>query len=459
MPSLCSLPRYKHDQNRHPIALTCGSSGLRTSRHDTKRKKEGSRMKRSPQLDRYEPLVGEDVLAQVYQAAKPLVGLRVLHLNTTAQGGGVAELLHALLPLMEELGIPHAWNVLPLDEASGLFAAHLADLLQGIEHGALSQDEQHRLLETLLRAPVMRQIEQERADVYFVHDFQLAPLAALFPWMRPALWMCHVDTAHPDPHGQAYIAQFLDAYRLCVFNTPMSIFQGLRPEKAQVITPTIDPFSAKNQPLSQEEGVAMLARCGIDPRRPLLTQVSRFSDWKNPWQVLEVYRLVKQQLPSVQVALVGALEAADDVKAVEILHDIQAKAGADPDIHLLSDPSVITHPVVNAFQRFSSVILQRSIREGFGLTATEAMWKYQPVIGTSVTGLRAQIIDGQTGFIADETETCANATLRLLRERELWRTLGQQAHEHVRKHYLLPVMTLQYLDALTKARSSAVVPR
>jgi len=404
---------------------------------------------RSPQLDRYAPLVGEDVLAQIYAAAGSLAGLRVLHVNTTAEGGGVAELLHSLIPLMDELGIPHRWKVVPLDEASNLLAARLVDLLQGIEHGSIPEADQRVFLEKLSHAPLTPQ--EDKADLYFIHDFQLAPLATLFPWMRPALWMCHVDTANPDPGGKAYIDQFLDAYNVCVFDTPLSVFSNLPPEKTHVITPTIDPFSEKNSFIPPEQGLKMLAHCGIDTARPLITQVSRFGNWKNPWQVIDIYRQVKQALPSVQVALVGALEAADDIKATEILKDIQKRAGGDPDIHLLYDAEVIEHPEVNAFQHYSSVILQRSIREGFGLTVTEAMWKYQPVVGTSVTGLRAQIVDGQNGYIADDTESAAKATLRLIRDRDLWRKLGEQAHESVRINYLFPMMVLQYLKALTQA--------
>lgn len=410
-------------------------------------------MKRSPQLDQYSRFVGQDVLSQIYRAAEPLAGLHVMHVNTTAQGGGVAELLHGLIPLTEELGIKNTWKVITLDEASNLFTAHLADLLQGIEHGVIPEEDQRVFLDTLRRNPVMSDAEENRADIYFIHDFQLAPLATFFPWMRPALWMCHIDTAQPDPHGKAYIEQFLDAYNICVFNTPLSIFKDLPSEKAHVITPTIDPFSEKNRDLAPADGMKMLAHCSIDTSRPLITQVSRFGNWKNPWQVIDVYRLVKQQLPSVQVALVGAMEAADDIKATEILKDIQAKAGNDPDIHLLYDPAVIKHPVVNAFQRYSSVILQRSTREGFGLTVTEAMWKYQPVVGTSVTGLRTQIIDGRNGYIADDTEACAKHTLKLIEDRGLWHELGKQAHERVKNNYLLPAMISQYLAALMKARA------
>jgi trehalose synthase len=408
-------------------------------------------MKRSPLLDQYRRFVSEDALANIYHVAESLAGLHVLHINTTAQGGGVAELLHGLLPIMEELGIPHTWTVIPLDQASSLFAAHLVDLLQGIEHGVIPEADQRIFLEKLRLTPILQQKNQNQADLYFIHDFQLAPLATLFPWIRPALWMCHVDTANPDPGGKAYIDQFLETYNICVFDTPLSVFKDLPPEKAHCITPTIDPFSDKNRSLTSAEGLKMLAQCGIDTTRPLITQVSRFGNWKNPWQVVDVYRLVKQELPSVQLALVGALEAADDIKAMDILKDIQAKAGADPDIHLLYDPAVIKHPEVNAFQRYSSVILQRSTREGFGLTVTEAMWKYQPVIGTSVTGLRTQIIDGQNGYIADDTKACAKHTLKLIQDRELWHKLGEQAHERVKNNYLFPTMILQYLDALIKA--------
>ncbi len=413
-------------------------------------------MKRSPQLDQFRRFVGEDVLARIYSAAEALAGVSVLHVNTTAQGGGVAELLQSLLPLMEELGIPHSWKVIPLDEDSNMFAAHLVDLLQGIEHDDIPEADQHVFLEKLRRIPDMQRADQNHADIYFIHDFQLAPLASLFPWIRPALWMCHVDTANPDPDGKAYIDQFLDAYNVCVFDTSISVFNTLPSEKAHVITPTIDPFSEKNRYLTPEKGLRMLAQCGIDTTRPLITQVSRFGNWKNPWQVIDVYRLVKQELPSVQLALVGAMEAADDIKAMEILKDMQAKAGADPDIHLLYDPDVIKHPEVNAFQRYSSVILQRSIREGFGLTVTEAMWKYQPVVGTSVTGLRAQIIDGQNGYIADETEACAERTLKLIQDRDLWRKLGKQAHKRVKDNFLFPTMVVQYLDALKKARAMSL---
>jgi trehalose synthase len=404
----------------------------------------------TPGLERFRGLVSDALLSEIYDLARPLQGVHVLHINTTAQGGGVAALLRVLLPLARELGIPHTWRVVQLDEFAATFMARLTDMLQGGEPGLITPQDQRQFLNSLRSA--MQPLVAERADLYYVHDIQLAPVGQLFPYMRPALWFNHIDTARPDPAALQYISQFLDAYVLCTFNTPFSVFPQLPAGRAAVITLGIDPFSERHAPLSEAEGAALLAGCGIDPGRPLITQVSRFGRWKNPWQVIEIYRLVKQRHPEVQVALVGALEASDDIRAQAILADLQQRAGDDPDIHLLWDPAQLTAPVVNAFQRFSQVILQRSSREGFGLTVTEAMWKYQPVVGTSATGVRYQITHGYDGFLADDAESAASYTLRLLEERELWRQMGEAAHRSVQERFLLPMMLRDYLAALLRAR-------
>jgi len=411
-------------------------------------------METSPLLDRYKGLVSASLLTQIYEVAQALAGLHVLHVNTTAQGGGVAEILSDMLPLVEELGIQHDWKVISLDGASGFFTARLVDMLQGYDTGAFPEAEKQVFLEKLRHA--VSQGPAYRADMYFIHDFQLVPLAEFFPWMRPAIWFCHVDTAHPTLSAQQYIQQFLDPYAMTCFNSSASVFKDLPPEHVRVVTLGIDPFRVKNRDLPRDRGMQILSLCGIDPTRPLITQVSRFGVWKNPWQCIEIYRLVKQQMPAVQLALVGALEAKDDVKAEEILADLRRNyVQGDADIHLLSDPTIINHEAVNAFQRYSSVILQRSIREGFGLTVTEAMWKKQPVVGTRVTGLQMQITHGSNGYLVDETEAAAAYTLQLLQDRDLWRKLGANAYETVRQHFLFPSLILDYLRALQAALASA----
>ncbi|QBD78713.1 glycosyltransferase [Ktedonosporobacter rubrisoli] len=408
-----------------------------------------------PQLDQYKDLIGEDQLSQIYDKVRALSGLHVMHFNTTERGGGVAEILQSLLPLLEDLGIKHTWKVVPLDDTSNHFTAHLVDMLQGNIPGQLEAEDQQAFLDTLAQTPILSRPQDSQADLYFVHDFQLAPLTTLFPWLRPAIWFCHIDTANPNQYAKEYILRFLNNYNVCAFNSQASVFKELPREHVQVITLGIDPFKNKNKYITREQGMQAIARCGVDPTRPLITQVSRFGRWKNPWQVVDIYRLVKQHIPNVQVALVGAMEAADDIEANDVLADLRKYAKGDPDIHLLHDPTMIRDQEVNAFQRYSSVILQRSSREGFGLTATEAMWKEQPVIGTSSTGLRSQIIHEQTGYIVDDTQTSADYTLKLLQDRDLWRKLGQQAHEHVRKNFLFPMIVLGYLDALTKAMAFA----
>jgi trehalose synthase len=412
-------------------------------------------MKTSLQLDRYIRFAGEEMISRIYHLANELAGLHILHINTTYEGGGVAEILKVLIPLMEELGIKHTWKVVGLDDESNHFTDGLVDLLQGGGTEELSTKDQNRLLDVLSHAPELA--HPSPADIYFIHDFQLVPLANLYSWMQPAIWFCHVDTANPGPHAADYIRHFLSPYELCCFNSHASVLNGLSPELVQVVTLGIDPFRVKNRFLTPQKGREIFVRCGIDPDRPLISQISRFGHWKNPWQVIDTYRLVKQEIPEVQVALLGAMEAADDISARGVLAEMEKYAAGDPDIHLFSDARQITHREVNAFQRYSSVILQRSLREGFGFTVTEALWKYQPVVGTTATGLRVQVQHGYNGYLVDDTEGCADYTLKLLQDRALWRKMGTHAHKSMRKNFLFPAMVLGYLEALYRVSSRSRV--
>ena len=405
-------------------------------------------MENAPLLDRYVELIGETFLENIYKKARSVEGIRVLHINTTYRGGGVAELLGALTPITDNLNIQHKRKVIQLDPDSNHFTTRIVDMLQGGIAGTIPEKEKQNFLRWLQQTLPQQPTEEEKADIYFIHDFQLIPLARLFPWLQPAIWFCHIDTDKPNPDAVDYIMEYQRDYQLCVFNNPFTVFKQHLGDRAQVLTLGIDPFTEKNAALSADVGEECLIRCGIDPKRPLVTQVARFDRWKNPWQAIDIYRRVKREEPEVQLALVGAMEAADDINALNILHDVQKYAQGDPDIHLLSDPKVVRHREVNALQRYSSVILQRSTKEGFGLTITEAMWKYQPVIGTTATGPRTQIIHGTNGYISDETEEATAYTLHLLRNRDKWEEMGQQAHEHVRQHYLIPTMLIHYLSLL-----------
>lgn len=401
-----------------------------------------------PSFDHYVGLVDPSQFEEIAALAQAIAGVHIVHINTTARGGGVVELLENLLAFFQGVAIHQTWEVVDLDGSSDPFLTSLIDQVQGGEPGQLPQGELDRFQHSLLLAS--QSLKQHHADVYCVHDLQLAPLAALLPTLQPAIWFCHMDVSESPSAAKQYVASCLEPYRLCIFNTFHSLVRTVPQRRAQVIPPGLHPFKKKHAELSPTRGMSLLASCGIDVKRPLITQVSRFERWKNPWQAIDIYRQVKKDFSTVQLALVGALEATDDPTASEVLAHVRSYADADPDIYLLADPKRIGPEEVNAFQRYSTIIVQRSLREGFGLTATEAMWKKQPVVGTSATGLCAQIIDQQTGFIIDETEQCARCILQLLEKPDMRDQLGRQAHEHVKKHFLFPRTALAFLRAVNR---------
>jgi trehalose synthase len=219
---------------------------------------------------------------------------------------------------------------------------------------------------------------------------------------------------------------------------PGYVLPGLWPDRVRVIPPAIDPLSPKNRPRAPAEIDATLARLGVDPRRPLATQVSRFDSWKNPWQAVEAYRLARRAIPGLQLALLGVFSATDDPEAPRVYRSVRRLVGRDPDVHLFTDPGLIGPREVNAFQAGSAVVLQRSVREGFGLTVSEAMWKARPVVATPVGGITIQIRDGQSGFLVTGTEACAERMVRLARDPALAAAVGRAARRTVRDHFLLP---------------------
>jgi trehalose synthase len=276
------------------------------------------------------------------------------------------------------------------------------------------------------------------ADVWVVHDPQPLPLRSLVPLAGPALWRCHIDSSSPNGGVSDYLLPWVQGYERSVFSLPDYVLPGLPTARTSIAYPAIDPLTEKNRPLPLAEARGVLARLGLDPGRPLVTQVSRFDPWKNPWEVIDAYRIAKRELPDLQAALVGVFSAKDDPEGPKVHRAILRYAGRDPDIHLFTDPIQVAEREVNAFQTASTVILQRSTREGFGLTVTEAMWKGTPVIGTPVGGITVQITDGRNGFLTNTAEATAERIIRLVREPELAREIGLAARASVRADFLLP---------------------
>lgn len=366
--------------------------------------------------------------------ASSLRGLRVVHLNATATGGGVAEILTSLVPLLRALGLDAHWYVLPPNDAFFKITKRLHNWLQG-RPGRMTEAHKRTYLGYLEEvAAAMREL---RADVWVVHDPQPLPLRSLVPLEGAAIWRCHIDASSPNLAVSRYLLPWMQAYDRLVFSMPEFILPGLPLDRTVVEYPAIDPLTPKNRPLPLDVARAILRDLGLNPERPLVTQVSRFDPWKNPWQAVDAYRLARRELPGLQLALVGVFSARDDPEGPRIYRDVRRYAGRDPDVHFFTDPKQVAEREVNAFQTASTVVLQRSLREGFGLTVTEAMWKARPVIATPVGGIKVQIRHAENGFLVDTAEACAEHIVRLVRDPELARRVGEAARESVRQRFLV----------------------
>lgn len=386
-------------------------------------------------LGAYEEHADAALLQQIVSIADSLRGSRVVHINATADGGGVAEILRSLIPLLQDVGVDAGWYVLPPDDGFFSVTKQVHNWLQGAP-GEIRSDDKSTYSTYLQR--LAEQMADLDADVWVIHDPQPLPLRTLVPLRGAAIWRCHIDCSTPNGHVQEYLTPWIRAYDRALFSMPGYVLPGVADEQVRIVYPAIDPCTPKNCPLSMSEAQEILAGLGVDTTRPLVTQVSRFDPWKNPWQVVDAYRLAKCAVPEVQLALVGTFAADDDPEAPGIYRAIREYAGADPDVHLFTDPIQVGAREVNAFQTASNVILQRSTREGFGLTVTEAMWKGRPVVATPVGGITVQIQHGDNGYLVESTEGCAEYIARLLTDAQLAQDIGAAARRSVQERFLLP---------------------
>jgi trehalose synthase len=296
------------------------------------------------------------------------------------------------------------------------------------------------------------------ADLWIVHDVQVLPLLHYLGTTSPSVWVCHIDATEPNGLVRERLLPYMSKYRRIVVSMPEYHLEASDSARVSIIPPAIDPLLPKNVPLSSYQARQLLASLRIDPVRPLVSQVSRFDCWKDPWGVIDAYRLAKKEVPRLQLALVGAMTAKDDPDAMEVFIDVERYAKSDPDIHLFSNPLVIGDLEVNAFQSGSDAIVQKSTREGFGLTVAEAMWKGVPVVGGDCGGIRLQICDGNTGFLVANASSCARRIVTLLKDRALARRIGHAGRESVRRNYLMPRLLRDYLElALTLVDSKAPI--
>ena len=414
----------------------------------------------SVSFDQYLPLISSELANDLAAVAADLRDLRVVHLNSTATGGGVAEILQSMVPFMNALGITTERVVINPPPRFFQVSKRIHNLLQGA-NGELTPEELKIYFRSIRDVASAIKDHNLTADVWYLHDPQLLPLAQLLPRDPEAawFWLIHIDLTAPNPQVLESLLPLTQAYDRLVFSLDSYVpsqLNGATP--VYIAPPAIDPLSVKNMPMEEPEAARLVAAMGIDPARPLVTQVSRFDLWKDPCGVVDAYRLARQEVPGLQLALLGLSQASDDPEALDVLASVEEHAAQDPDIHLYFSPAGLPDSidiVVNAFQTASQVVVQKSIREGFGLTVTEAMWKGKAVIGGNVGGIRLQIQDGVSGYLVDTSEECAWRIVELMQDPGLRDRIGQKARESVRENYLLPRLALDYLKVAKSRLSDA----
>ncbi len=393
---------------------------------------------RVPRLSDYRGIVGDAKIAEIYRKGRRLYGKRVLEVSSTPYGGGVAEMQRSMVPLMNEMGLHVDWRTMVGSPDFFRVTRKFHNALQG-DAIALTQKKMKIYEETNRLFSSFIHIDH---DLVVVHDPQPLPMIRFYRKRQPWIWRCHIDLSKPNREAWHYLKGFLIEYDLAVYH--MEEFAATHnPTEYRVIKPAIDPLSLKNMPLPKSTIKKYLRKIGVDPKRPIITQVSRFDKWKDPFGVLKIFELVRKEI-DCQLLLVGNV-ALDDPEGQQIYEQISARVKGQEDAKVLMGLHDI---VVNVVQRASDVVLQKSTREGFALTVSEALWKGVPVVASNIGGLPAQVIDGETGYLVDpyDYEVAAKRVLDLLSDRSLREKMGANGHRHVRENFLITRLIEDWID-------------
>jgi trehalose synthase len=400
----------------------------------------------------YTTIASRGLMEQIRALAEPLAGKRVLHLSATAFGGGVAEILYTLVPLMREAGLATEWRVIYGQDEFFDVTKAIHNALQGNPRSLTSEEQD-----------VYRRYNRENAealtdefDFVIVHDAQPA---AMIEHAKEAgrrwIWRCHIDLSTPNEDVLGFLAPWFGSYDATVYHRQAYVpaAGGLPP--AYIWPPAIDPLAPKNMALSPEDASYIVDQFGIDVDRPLVSQISRFDPWKDPVGVIEAWRLLRVDHPSVQLALVGSM-AHDDPEGWDYYNQTVEAAQGDPDIFILSNLNNVGSVEVNAFQVHSAALIQKSIREGFGLTVTEGLWKGRPMVAGRAGGIVDQIQDGETGYLVDSVEECAQALKKVLEDPQQARAMALEGKEYVRRHFLSPRLLRDWLALFNRLTGNDV---
>ncbi|MFH1560851.1 MAG: glycosyltransferase [Chloroflexota bacterium] len=401
----------------------------------------------SKSLEDYRPIIGDDQTDEIYRLAEPFKGARILHINASAFGGGVAELLNAIVPLMNDVGLLAEWQVMRGADEFYRVSKALHNSLQGMPISWKPEMWEIWRRYNLLNAELL----EGQYDYVIVHDPQPAGIlhflqeAGLCNRNTRWIWRCHIDSTDAQPEAWNYIKPYLEPYDAAVFTLKQFVKKDLAGPRIWVIPPAIDPLSEKNIPIAQETVQQVLSRFNVDPQRPLVVQASRMDAWKDPLGVLEAYLHVKCRVSGVQLVFLVAI-ADDDPEGWAYYEQAVEGAGGDPDVHIL--PNILNgigDLEINAFQTGAQVVVQKSLREGFGLAVAEALWKARPVVGGRAGGIPLQIVHGKTGYLVRTPSECAKWILHLLQHPERAEQLGRQGREHVRRNFLITRYVKDYM--------------
>ncbi|MGO9449727.1 MAG: glycosyltransferase [Candidatus Binataceae bacterium] len=390
-------------------------------------------------LDEYQPIVGEGVVAELRLLGERLRGRRVLNINSTRVGGGVAEILNRLIPLLQEIGVDAQWEVIRGTQEFFDLTKRMHNALHGKPETFTAEDRETYNIATEQNLGSI----DLNSDIIFIHDPQPAGLIrAKRDLGNKWIWRCHIDVSAPAPGAWEFIAPIVEKFDLAVFSAPQ--FSRELPIPEVLIAPSIDPLSDKNRELRDTEIEQVLQRIGIRSDKPIVTQVSRFDRFKDPTGVIDAFRLARERV-DCQLILVGG-SATDDPEGAEVLKEVRDRAADDTDIHVIELPPT-SNVEINAIQRASTVVIQKSLKEGFGLTVSEALWKGKPVIAGAVGGIPLQITHKYSGILTHTVEGTAFWIKMLLSAPEFAARLGENGREHVRNNFLLTRHMRDYMLA------------
>jgi trehalose synthase len=398
----------------------------------------------------YRSIIRRPLYDEIVELSERLNGTRVLHVSSTSFGGGVAEILYTLVPLMRDAGLEAEWGVMFGAEPFFNVTKSFHNALQGADYELSVEDRAIYEEYNRQSAEALRESEEEW-DVLFVHDPQPALIKHFSGGLSEKtrwIWRCHIDTSTPNKQVLDYLLPYITDYDAQIFTMREYTPPGVDLPGLTLIPPAIDPLSPKNMALSPDDARYIANQFGVDTNKPFLLQVSRFDPWKDPLGVIDVYRAVKEEIPELQLVLIGSM-AHDDPEGWDYWYKTTNYAAGDQDIFLFSNLTNVGAIEVNAFQSIADVVIQKSIREGFGLVVAEALWKARPMIASRAGGIPMQVTAGG-GILVDTIPEAAAACVKLLKDPEFAREMGHRGKEHVREHFLTPRLLRDDLKLFAK---------